>query len=121
MPAELNGTPQLLLVLSTTCRYCTQSMPFYTQLAKLPQVAAGRLRLSVVSLQSQEQMQAYLEANGLRMERIVSLRDSGLNITGTPVLVLVSPDGIVRDSWGGWLPPAQEAMVLDTISHLIPS
>jgi len=54
----------LLLVLSTTCRYCTESTPFYQ---KLIERKAGRddVRLIAVTPQSVEEARRYLSEHGV--------------------------------------------------------
>src|SRR5688500_7003841 len=67
----------LLLMLSTKCQFCTESMPFYTRLAALPAVRDGRIRLSVISLQPTGIMREYLAAHGLAVSSVFSVPEAG--------------------------------------------
>lgn len=121
LPASLTAdgqTPALLLVLSTTCRYCTASMPFYARLSSLPEVTSGRVRLTVVSLQTPPQMREYLEKHGLAIDAIVTTIESGFSVPGTPTIVLADARGVVTASWSGQLPGEEEERVVSAIARL---
>jgi hypothetical protein len=93
----------LVLALSTNCQFCTQSMGFYRRLAELDVVRDGSLSLGVASIQPPDQMREYLSTHRLAIASMAQLRESGVSIQGTPTLVLVGADGLVRKSWGGQL------------------
>lgn len=106
----------LLLMLSTNCRFCTQSMPFYTRLAALDAVREGRVRLSVVSLQPPSLMQEYLTSHGLGVSAVFTVPEAGIAVPGTPTLVLADSAGVVVESWYGALPPDAEDRVVTAIN-----
>jgi hypothetical protein len=108
----------LVLALSTNCQYCTASMPFYGTLAALDVVRDGRIHLSAVSLQPEEQMRAYLDTHAVPVPSVVLFRDSGLVIQGTPTLVLVDRSGTVVNSWSGQLRPAEEEALVREVRTL---
>jgi len=120
LPAAIaaEGKPSVLLVLSTQCRFCTESMPFYTKLSKLPETREGRLRLAAITLQPVPEMQKYLAAYSLPVSAVVPIADSGFNVSATPALVVIRGDGTVVESWSGWLDTQQEQQVLSTIGKL---
>lgn len=108
----------VLLALSTSCRFCTESMTFYERLTDNDAVRSGRLSVGVLSVQGLEPMRAYLATHGLQVPAVVQLGSSGVQIQGTPTLVVVDRAGVVRESWGGLLGPQQQAKVLRTISDV---
>jgi hypothetical protein len=112
-------SPRVLLVLSTACKYCTESMPFYARIAELPAIKAGRVQLAVVSLQSKPQMRMYLDEHRLAVTSIVTSMESGFSVAGTPTLVLTNAEGVVADSWSGLLPAEEEENVLAAIGQLV--
>lgn len=115
--ASDNGkTASLLLMLSTNCRFCTESMPFYARLAELPAVREKRVRLSVISLQPPTLMQEYLSAHGLGVSAVFTVPEAGIAVPGTPTLVLAGADGVVVDSWYGALPPDAEDRVVTAVN-----
>jgi hypothetical protein len=122
LPPDATGggrAPGLLLVLSTSCRFCEDSMPFYVRLAALPAVESGALRMSVVSLQPVATMEQYLEPHGLRVSSILTVPQSGFNVMGTPALVIVGRDGVVRESWSGWLNAEEEKTVIAALARAV--
>jgi hypothetical protein len=61
------GSKTLLMVLSTNCRYCTESAPFYQQLA---QHNGGRddVRIMAVLPQNPGEAQKYLSDHGITVD-----------------------------------------------------
>ena len=101
----------LLMVLSTTCHFCTKSSPFYQRLVK----EHGDARLVALVPQSADEGQSYLRR--LRVEvddvRQASLGDIG--VRGTPTLILVDGGGAVADVWVGALTPDKENEVISRL------
>jgi hypothetical protein len=93
-------------------------MPFYRRLASLPEVTSRRVSLVVVSLQPVAEMDRYLNEHGVTVSSVISLRESGVRVRGTPALVLTTPDGVVLASWGGWLPAHDENSVVAAVNTL---
>ena len=108
----------LVLALSTNCQYCTASMPFYSALASLDVVRDGRIHLSAVSLQPEEQMRTYLASHAVPEVPVVLFRDSGLVIQGTPTVVLLDRSGTVVNSWSGQLRPDEEEILVREVRTL---
>jgi hypothetical protein len=110
--AEADRT--LLLALSTQCRYCTESAPFYRRLAA---EAAKRRNVRLVGVlpQRADESGAYLSRHGVALGRTVQASPDVLGVRGTPTLILVDGSGAVVKSWVGRLPEGEEA---DVLAHL---
>ena len=105
----------LVMVLSTTCRFCTESGPFYRKLAN----ARGKVRMIAVLPQSVEEGRRYLEDLGVDVSEVVQAPLSSIGVTGTPTLVLVSQDGTVTSTWlGKPLAPDEANLLLRVQSGL---
>src|SRR5262245_50547001 len=67
LPANVTSDAKgaLLLALSTTCGFCTQSMDFYRELSRRPEVRAGVVRVVVLTVEPEEKMKEYLSSHGL--------------------------------------------------------
>jgi hypothetical protein len=89
----------LLLALSTTCHFCTQSGPFYQRLVK----EHGDTTLIALLPQQIDESKLYLKRLGVELEDVRQASFAGLGISGTPTLVLVNNDGKVSDVWTGAL------------------
>lgn len=101
----------LLLAVSSTCHFCTESAPFYKQLAK----EHGNTRLIAVLPQSIDQGERYLEELGVGVDGVKQVTLSSINIKGTPTLILVDSDGLVVNTWVGKLSEAQQQEVLSKL------
>lgn len=101
----------LLLVLSDTCRYCTNSAGFYKRLVQ-EKTARGGLRLIAVLPQDTEKGKAYLNKLGVSVDEVKQSELDAVGVQGTPTLILVDKAGKVTGSWIGQLPAEKEAEVL---------
>jgi len=104
----------LVMVLSTNCRYCTESAPFYQVLAR---EKSGRddVRLLAVLPQAVEESQKYLDAHGVAVSEVRKATPEAFGVRGTPTLIVVDSAGAVVDSWVGKLPQAKEVEVLNRL------
>jgi hypothetical protein len=104
----------LLLVLQKGCRFCTESAPFYQQLAKH---TSGRDDIKLVALlpQTVPEAKQYLKEIGVDIADVRQVSPSQINAGGTPTLILVNNDGVASDVWAGKLPPDTEAQVLSKL------
>jgi thiol-disulfide isomerase/thioredoxin len=94
------GRNSLLLVVSTTCHFCKDSMPFYRQLAEK---ARGRLDIVAVLPQPQAEAQKFLQDAGVEANQIVSASPGAVGTRGTPTVLLVDGSGKVVQAWVGRL------------------
>lgn len=101
----------LVLVLSTTCRFCTNSAPFYHRLVRESQ-RTGKTRLVAVLPQATPDATRYLNDLGVAISEIVQAPLATLGARGTPTLILVDGAGVVKHTWAGQLPPQRESEVL---------
>lgn len=81
----------LILYLSTTCRFCRESVPFYQQLLKQNQ--NNRVRIIAVLPQPVNESREYLGSNDLIVDRIFSDSLRSIGVNATPTLILVDEQG----------------------------
>lgn len=101
----------LLLVLSDTCHFCTDSAPFYKRIVQ-EKSARGGTRLIAVLPQDVEKGKAYLGKLGVSVDEVKQSSLAAVGVRGTPTLILVDKAGKTLSSWVGQLPPDKEAEVL---------
>lgn len=115
--ANLHGVdysrgPTLLLVLSSTCRYCHESLPFYRELVaerKGIQVIAG-------SAESPEAFSRYLSTANLPVDKAVQMeRSEWSSVSATPTLIVIDRNGRVSAAWVGLLSDEQQAEVRQAV------
>lgn len=108
------GRRTLVLVLSKTCQFCTESAPFYRRLAQ-ERAANENLRLLAVLPQEVGAGREYLDGLGLKVDDIRQAPPPTLGLRGTPALILADSTGNVLSSWVGKLPADKESEVLSAL------
>lgn len=103
----------LLMAVSNTCHFCTESAPFYKRLVENKHGA----RLIAVLPQSVEEGTRYLGDLGVAVDEVKQLSLSTIDVRGTPTLILVNSDGVIVNSWVGKLAPQDESLVLASLSN----
>lgn len=102
----------LLLVLSTSCHFCTESSPFYQRLAQ-EKAKKGGVGLIAVLPQSVDESQKYLNGLGVSVDDIKQAGLDAVQVRGTPTLIMADKTGAVVESWVGKLPAEKEVEVLN--------
>jgi thiol-disulfide isomerase/thioredoxin len=100
----------LLLVLSTTCHFCSESAPLYQRLVK----ESGVRPIAVVP-QSVAEGRLYLNRLGVPVGDVRQLSLDSIGVSGTPTLLLVDDAGHVSGKWVGKLDPDREAELLEQV------
>ncbi len=104
----------LVLAFSTTCRFCIESAGFYKNLAA--KVATRHdLKMMVVSPQPLDDVKKFFSEREIQINDFVHAKLSDISVNGTPTLVLVDRDGLVKESWVGRLPPDGEKELLSKL------
>ncbi len=113
LPGEkwVGGRRTLLLGLSSSCHFCTESAPFYRELL----LKGASIRLVAVMPQTPDEGRKYLSNLGIHLDDVRQVSLDTLGITGTPTLILVNAKGVVTDVWQGKLTPDQEAQVVSRL------
>jgi hypothetical protein len=106
----------LLLVMSTRCVYCDESVPFYKQLIGAQQLGNQSVRIVAVLPNSDEEVRQSMQQKQLQIAAIPSANLKTLKVAGTPTLILVDSGGRVIDFWVGKLSQDTEQQVLKIIS-----
>jgi thioredoxin-related protein len=101
----------VVLAISTTCHFCTESAPFYKRLIS----NKGDVRVIAVLPQSAEEGHAYLNRLGVVVDEIKQISLHKIGVRGTPTLILVDSSGVASNSWIGKLPADQELIVLTAL------
>jgi hypothetical protein len=105
----------VLLVISKTCHFCEDSLPFYRALATETQ---GKVDLLAALPQPRPEAEAYLKAAGVPATQIASAQPAELGVTGTPTLVLLDRSGKVQEVWIGLLDGSRQAQVRSRLAQL---
>ena len=105
----------VVIIERAECAFCRASMPFYSKLVR----TADDAGVEVVSVTSDDKAahQRYLDANKVRMDRIIQLKDTPLKVSGTPTLIVLDQSKTVLGAWVGQLTSDDE----DRVLHLVRS
>jgi hypothetical protein len=101
----------LVLAISDTCHFCTESAPFYQKLVQ----TKGNTRTVAVLPQSVQAGQEYLRRLGVSVDEIRQLGLNTIGVQGTPTLLLVDDSGVVTDAWVGELSSEKQGEVLSRL------
>lgn len=105
----------VVLVISTNCHFCQDSLPFYRTLSG---DLRGKADLLAVLPQPQPEAAAYLKAAQVEVTQIASASPSQLGVSGTPTLLLLDRSGKVQEVWFGRLDETKQAQVRSRIAQL---
>ncbi|MCU1284064.1 MAG: hypothetical protein JWO13_414 [Acidobacteriales bacterium] len=104
----------LVLGISTTCHYCTESAPFYQRIARQTDRSRSVHMMAVLPQPFSEAM-AYLAKLKVPVRDVRQATLASIPISGTPTILLVNDRGIVQKVWRGKLPPEDESEVMKEI------
>lgn len=104
----------LVFALSTTCRFCNESAPFYKRL--IENVKDKNVKLVAVFPVNAEKGKAHLKELDLENLEVKSSPLANMQVSGTPTLILTNEKGEVTNYWVGKLSPEKEADVLNKLN-----
>ena len=103
----------LLLAVSATCHYCSESAPFYQHLGR----DHGKTQLVALFPQPISEGKKYLDSLNVTVDDIKQARLSSFGVKGTPTLILVDGSGVVKNSWLGKLDADEETEVVNSLKQ----
>ena len=112
------GAPKaLVMALSPTCGFCTQSMPFYKRLVdeRNEKGSAVKVIAAVPDESVREAESTQLAEAGVATDGVVTLDFAKVKVAGTPTILLVDGKGKVLNLWVGKLDESGESDVLKVL------
>jgi hypothetical protein len=103
----------LVLALSTTCHFCSESAEFYKRL--IPEAISHGVPVVAALPQSPAEGRSYLDELGLHVQNVLQAPLSAVDAAGTPTLLFVDRSGKISKAWVGKLAPQQESQVLASL------
>lgn len=107
----------LILALSTGCKYCYASVPFYQTLLAKQQASTTPARIIAVFPETGESVKAFLQKTELKFDYRAGTDFSKLHVSSTPTLILVDSSKNIVDSWIGALSHDSEDEVLKAVAN----
>ncbi|HEX7184960.1 MAG TPA: hypothetical protein VF756_24245 [Thermoanaerobaculia bacterium] len=107
----------LVVALSPTCHFCTESMPFYKKLVDQRNQAGSPVKViaAVPSQAAQAEESKTLSSAGVQPDAVVTVNFRDIKVPGTPTILLVDNKGEVLNVWVGKLDEGREEEVLETL------
>jgi hypothetical protein len=103
----------LVLAISTTCHFCSESADFYKRLVP---AAAGRGIPVIAALpQTSAEGRLYLDRLGVNVQDVFQSSLRALGAAATPTLLVIDKNGRVSKAWVGKLGPEAENQVLASL------
>ena len=101
----------LILAISTTCHFCSESGSFYQRLTR----KATNTHLLAVLPQTVEEGKQYLSGLGVPIRDIRQEKLDSFGVQGTPTLILVDDKGTIISSWVGKVNEQTEQEILSRL------
>lgn len=115
--ADWQAAPlSVLLQISSTCRFCNESMPFYKQLMAAREAQAAKVPVIVASRDAVAVIRKHLEDQQVMVDKVLH---SGLYPfgTGTPTVYIVDSKGVVKRAFIGKLDSSGEKELLSIVER----
>jgi hypothetical protein len=118
----LGSSPRadVVVFMSTACRYCQESVPLYQKLSRGFQAARGRVRFVVVSPEEVDTTRRFLAEQNIAADAVLDIQPRSVGVLGTPTVLLVNSSHTVLSGYVGKLPPGREKELLGSIRRLCP-
>ncbi len=102
----------LVVAMTTTCRFCVASLPFYERLSQAVNDQQPDISLRVASPEPTEVMKAFLKMNHVAPSSVLQISLASIGVVGTPTVVALDSRGTVTRVFRGLLDSSGEREVL---------
>lgn len=107
-----DSRPLVVFYLRTDCEFCQLSLDFYRRL----RAKASNARFVVIGLEPVAVLQEhYVVQNGLAVDAVVTIDRGTTRLIGTPTVLLLDSDLIIKGSWRGLLDSTSERVIWDSL------
>ena len=103
----------LILALSTECRFCSESASFYQRL--VPTALNSGVKVIAVLPQPVSDSNSYLQKLGVKVPEILQSSLDSVEVSGTPTLLVIDAHGRIQKAWVGKLRPDLETQVVASL------
>lgn len=115
--ADWQAAPfSVVLQISSTCRFCNESMPFYKQLIAARQIQTAKVPVIVASGDAVAVIRKHLEDHQVIVDKVLHSRLESFG-TPTPTVYIVDSKGVVRRVFIGELDSSGQKELLSIIER----
>jgi len=104
----------VLLILSSQCGYCRESLPFYRVMSEKRK--GKNIRVIAVFPGELEEGKHFLSDQGVVVDQIVQASFQDLSVPATPTVAVTDDHGTILRAWVGLLPDDKQKSVLRKLS-----
>jgi hypothetical protein len=108
----------VVLVIRSTCPYCTNSLPAFRQICDAPERTGWRVRCVAVSSEGEAVLKKYLESHDLRSVATFGVLPGTPLTNVTPRLQIVGTDGVVKREWLGEIDQTVHGEIVGVLKSL---
>lgn len=119
VPVAVWKTQNLVLLLSSHCRFCDASVPLYQKLSALHRERKS-FSLLAVGGETPSSLLEYLHRNDIDVDSVLQVKSGFAGVGFTPAVFIVDSHGKIQKAFLGKLPSADEARLLRLVSALKP-
>ena len=112
---QVRAEASILLLYRSDCRFCQESMPFYTKLAQVAGAAGVPLRVLVP--EAEDDARTALGNANVAVESVTRCESFG-PFRGTPVIIALDANARVVGTWLGRQGKAGEGQILAAVARL---
>jgi thioredoxin-related protein len=110
-----NSQLNVVIAMTSDCRFCQASMPLYHQVSDLRARTRGAIALYVASTDSVTAIRTVLAGGGVNADDVIHSDFSSLGVRGTPTVFLTDSYGKIVKIYNGKLDDAAEQEFLTDI------
>lgn len=118
IPGVVLGSGEaVVLALKDGCPYCKASSPLYKKIVAMARRTNDRKVIAVVP-EAADKAHSYVKSLGLDVEAVYEIPLNQIHVTGTPTLLVVRGDGVVKYAWYGQQPTEREPAIIREIDRV---
>jgi hypothetical protein len=111
-----DATRTVVLVVSSHCGFCRNSLPFYQRLSAMAGATKSTAtRVVAVCPEPQATCSSFLADGQVQVDEVVGLPDRRIRVRGTPTVIVLDANRTISHIWTGQLDRREEEEAIQTL------
>ena len=107
----------VVLLLSSQCHFCEESLPLYKELSRLRQQAGNDFSLLAAGLEAPETLRKYLSQSNVGVDNVMQVPHGFAGVRFTPAVFVVDSHGVIQQAFLGKLDGDHEKQLLRSVKN----
>jgi hypothetical protein len=107
----------VVLLLSSQCHFCEESLPLYQELSRLRRQTGNDFSLLAVGLEAPETLRKYLSQGSVGVDDVMQVTRGFAGVRFTPAVFVVDSHGVIQQAFLGKLDASHEKQLLHAIKN----